>query len=127
MSTGKSILPKLSLQVVSSTRGLQRIEKLLASVKDIWHLGEGTYNRIRTAVSEAVKNAIKHGNKDDADKIVKVEMSCTNDRCEVIVEDEGKGFEKRSAEGEGIKLMKKLASKLRFDKNGSSVKLEFDR
>lgn len=121
MSTTK--LPKLSLQVVSSPRGLSRVERMLSAVKSIWNLGEDTYRRISAAVFEAVENAIRHGNKNDESKTVKIEMAHAGDHYEFTIEDEGPGISQRAVEGHGIRTMKKLASKLNFQKN--RVKLVF--
>lgn len=43
-------------------------------------------------VSEILKNAIVHGNKNDKDKIVKVWFSINEKMYKIIVEDEGEGF-----------------------------------
>ena len=43
-------------------------------------------------ISEILKNAIKHGNKSDNSKNIKVFYSYTGDTFRIIVEDEGEGF-----------------------------------
>jgi hypothetical protein len=43
-------------------------------------------------VSEIIKNAIRHGNKSDPNKIIKVWYQVTPDFFKIIVEDEGDGF-----------------------------------
>ncbi len=43
-------------------------------------------------ISEFIKNAIRHGNKLDKDKKVKVWYEINNDYAKIIVEDEGEGF-----------------------------------
>jgi serine/threonine-protein kinase RsbW len=108
---------------MSSPRGLSRVENMIRAMKTIWNLGEDTYRRISTAVSEAVKNAIRHGNKNDESKTVKIEMRNSGDHYEFTIEDEGTGISQRAVEGEGMKTMKRLASRLKFQKN--RVKLEF--
>lgn len=47
---------------------------------------------IKTAVSEAVTNAIIHGY-EDSEGIVKIKSKINNDEIEIIVEDNGKGIE----------------------------------
>lgn len=83
--TSKVKLPGVSLQVTSSPRGLNRVERMLGSVKSIWNLGEDAYNRICAAVSEAVKSAIQR-NKGDETKILTVGMRCAGDQCEFTVQ-----------------------------------------
>ena len=44
------------------------------------------------AVSEALLNAIVHGNKEDKSKRVFCDIKCTEDKLTVKIRDEGKGF-----------------------------------
>lgn len=48
---------------------------------------------IKTAVSEAVGNAIIHGYENAADKTVRVTSALTDNSIEITVEDDGKGIE----------------------------------
>lgn len=50
-------------------------------------------NDLKTAVSEAVTNAIIHGYDNDASKSVKVEASIERDTVAIIISDEGQGIE----------------------------------
>jgi hypothetical protein len=43
-------------------------------------------------VSEIIKNAIKHGNKNDSNKKVRIWSQFTADMAHLIIEDEGEGF-----------------------------------
>jgi serine/threonine-protein kinase RsbW len=49
-------------------------------------------NLLEQQISELIKNAVKHGNKNNMDKKVKVWYSFTTDSAHVVVEDEGEGF-----------------------------------
>lgn len=51
---------------------------------------------IRLALEEAMINAIKHGNKHDPAKVVSVEASVSGDALEVIIHDQGAGFDRAS-------------------------------
>jgi hypothetical protein len=51
-------------------------------------------NLLEQQISELIKNAIKHGNKCDVTKKVRVWHSFTPTEARLIVEDEGKGFQK---------------------------------
>lgn len=48
---------------------------------------------IKLALEEALTNAVKHGNRNDADKSVIVRYSVDSNRAIIIVRDEGPGFE----------------------------------
>ncbi len=45
------------------------------------------------AVSEAVSNSIKHGNKSDAGKKVEIKIRLSDEKITISVLDEGKGFD----------------------------------
>jgi hypothetical protein len=50
------------------------------------------FNLLEQQISEIIKNAIKHGNKNDPDKKVKVWYLFNHHIARVVVEDEGEGF-----------------------------------
>ncbi|MDR3124113.1 MAG: ATP-binding protein [Treponema sp.] len=52
----------------------------------------GEINLLEQQISEIIKNAIKHGNKNDLTKKVRVWHKFTPDMAHLIVEDEGDGF-----------------------------------
>ena len=49
-------------------------------------------NLLEQQVSELIKNAVKHGNKSNKDKIVKVWYYFSEEEARIIIEDEGEGF-----------------------------------
>jgi serine/threonine-protein kinase RsbW len=49
-------------------------------------------NLLEQQVSELIKNAVKHGNKSDKKKQVKVWYSFSEEEARLIIEDEGEGF-----------------------------------
>ncbi|MEM1099662.1 MAG: ATP-binding protein, partial [Planctomycetota bacterium] len=48
---------------------------------------------IRLALAEVLANAVRHGNKQDPEKMVTAEWTVTPERFELSVEDEGDGFD----------------------------------
>ncbi|MFP3042098.1 ATP-binding protein [Treponema primitia] len=50
------------------------------------------FNLLEQQISEIIKNAVKHGNKNDINKKVKIWYSLTAEAAHLIVEDEGEGF-----------------------------------
>jgi len=50
------------------------------------------HNLLEQQISEIIKNAVKHGNRCDANKMIKVWYRFTDNRVRLIVEDEGTGF-----------------------------------
>jgi serine/threonine-protein kinase RsbW len=88
---------------------------------------------VHLAVGEAFLNAVKHGNKMDLAKKVKIDYSVGSDRFEVSITDEGDGFAPESVpdprvgenlyrpEGRGLLLMKSYMDVVKFNERGNSV------
>lgn len=49
-------------------------------------------NLLEQQISELIKNAVKHGNRNDVSKIIRIWYSFTEEEARMIVEDEGPGF-----------------------------------
>jgi len=88
---------------------------------------------VHLALGEAFINAVKHGNKMDPAKKVKIEYSVGSDKIEVSVTDEGDGFDPEAVpdprcgenlykpEGRGLFLMKSYMDVVRYDQHGNCV------
>jgi len=61
------------------------VQKAPAEIKEI--------NLLEQQISELIKNAVRHGNKKDPDKKVKIWASFSKSHAHLIVEDEGRGFQ----------------------------------
>ena len=55
----------ISIQVPSITENIRMIESFIDNAKERFHLDDDIYGNIMIAVTEAVNNAIKHGNAND--------------------------------------------------------------
>jgi serine/threonine-protein kinase RsbW len=94
---------------------------------------EETIFAIRISLEEAIVNAIRHGNRMDASKQVHIESQVSRGRCEITVEDEGTGFERKripdptSTEnlcrpnGRGILLIESYMTNVRWERGGRRV------
>ena len=51
---------------------------------------------VHLTLEEAFLNAVKHGNKNDPTKKVKIDYSVTSEKVEITITDEGAGFEPES-------------------------------
>jgi serine/threonine-protein kinase RsbW len=92
---------------------------------------------IRLALEEALSNAFKHGNKNDPNKVVRLE--CEVDRQVVVIDiqDEGEGFDPGSipdptAEenveipaGRGLTLMRAFMTEVNIAPPGNRVRMRF--
>ncbi len=93
---------------------------------------------IAISVSEAVTNAVVHGNKNDINKKVKISIKVSPSEVEITVEDEGGGFDPSGVAsclenenllkhaGRGILILKSLMDKVEYfcePDQGTKVKM----
>ena len=125
------------LKISSSTKNLTIVEKLIEDVCDQMEVSKDHLGNILVAVSEAVNNAIQHGNQNNPEKEVKINFNANDDFLLFSIEDEGGGFDFTNLpdptlpeniekpNGRGIFLMKHLADSVDFSKSGKKVELRF--
>jgi serine/threonine-protein kinase RsbW len=137
-STPTGSLNNQQLELPSDIEGVHIIEKLIETICSTYKLSEDHYGNILVAVTEAVNNAIYHGNKADPAKKVHVGFKTSPTTISFSVRDEGPGFDFKNLpdptdpaniekpSGRGIFLMKHLADDVEFSDDGTSVSLSFN-
>lgn len=127
------------LIVPSDLASVSIVESLIDRVCASLEVSDDAYGNILIAVTEAVNNAVIHGNSLNANSNVFVDVKQQDNRVCFCVSDEGNGFdydnlpdptapENREKEsGRGIFLIRNLADDVVFDKGGSVVSLYFNR
>src|ERR1700733_12902796 len=76
------------LELPSDIEGIHIIEKLIETICSTYKLSEDHYGNILVAVTEAVNNAIYHGNKADPAKKVHVGFKTSPSTLSFSVKDE---------------------------------------
>ena len=126
-----------SIEIGSDLKFMTEVELLIDTVCEDLKLNEDHYGNILIAVTEAVNNAIVHGNHNDEEKKVKVEVKKDTGKVIFMISDEGNGFDFTNLpdptapenlelpDGRGIFLMKNLSDEVAFDLNGSKVSITF--
>lgn len=121
----------------SRTENLSLVEKLVDNVCSQHEISEDYYGNILIAVTEAVNNAIQHGNKMDDGKKVFVSFDNGEKDISFTIQDQGDGFDFEDLpdptnpeniekpNGRGIFLMKNLADEVNFYEDGRQVELRF--
>jgi serine/threonine-protein kinase RsbW len=113
------------------------IESFIDNAKERFHLNDDIYGNIMIAVTEAVNNAIKHGNEGDKSKNVSLSLFLNESMIKFTIKDEGKGFRYDNLPdptapenlekigGRGIFLMRHLSDEVQFKDDGRIVELSF--
>lgn len=129
---------KKSISILSNIDNVALIENFIDSLCVDIDISEDDYGNIFVAIIEAVTNAIKHGNKNDATKYVFVDAVYDNGVLEIDVKDEGLGFDYNNLpdptlpdnilkfSGRGIYLIRSLSDKLEFYEGGTLLKIFFN-
>lgn len=116
----------------------QAVEQAESFFKDHVDDEDLLYNLV-LLTSEAVTNGMEHGNEFDPGKSVIVEFSVTVRSLEIMVEDEGPGFERRrvpnplsedhlfDSGGRGLFLLEALADDVRYELGGRRTRVTFRR
>jgi serine/threonine-protein kinase RsbW len=132
------LLEHHKLSITSKTENIVLVEKMVEDVCDLYNIPEDNYGNILVALTEAVNNAILHGNQANPDKLINISFKTKPNELSFIIQDEGKGFDYSSLpdptepqnlenpNGRGVFLMRNLADKVDFEENGSKVVLTFD-
>ncbi|MCW3075563.1 MAG: ATP-binding protein [Bacteroidetes bacterium] len=127
-----------NLKINSNAENLRLVERLVDDVCHIYNVNEDSYGNILIAVTEAVNNAINHGNQNNPDKYVQIGFETDEKHLIFNIKDEGPGFDYQNlpdptdpsnldkVNGRGVFLMKHLADRLEFKDNGKEVSLAFN-
>jgi len=130
-------MKNIRIEIPSLTENVRMIESFIDNAKEKFHLNDDIYGNIMIAVTEAVNNAIKHGNKSNSGKNVSLALTLSEGMIKFKVEDEGTGFDYHNLPdptapenlekpgGRGIFLMKHLADEVDFSEEGRVVELSF--
>ena len=113
------------------------VEHMVVDVCEQMHIGEEKFGNILLAVSEAVDNALVHGNKNNPEKHVELSYLSSKQEITFAVTDEGDGFDITTISdpttpenpeniGRGILIMKTLSDKLNFLPEEKTVLLSFN-
>ena len=128
-----------TLSIPSNFNSLNQVESLIDEVCEKLEVKEDYYGNVLIAVTEAVNNAIIHGNKMKSDLNVDVHVGDKETDFCFKVKDDGEGFDYKNLpdptapenlekeNGRGIYLMRSLAESVEFDDLGRSVSIYFSK
>jgi serine/threonine-protein kinase RsbW len=134
----KQIVFRLTL--ASNPKNIGKVEGFLKTIGKAVHLDEIQFHKLMVSLTEAVNNAIVHGNRSLPGKKVQVKCELLPGWILVMIQDEGKGFKPEKVgnplakenllreSGRGIFLMRTLMDKVEFEvgRSGTLVRLWLD-
>ncbi len=124
-----------SLMVESKLSAVSGVYSLILSELEANSYDSDGVFSVHLALEEAFVNAVKHGNKNDLAKKVKIEYSASSDKAEIVITDEGAGFDPSAvpdprygenlykANGRGLLLMRSYMDVVEFNKKGNQVRM----
>ena len=125
------------VKIPSIKENVSVVESFIENVGEKIKIEETIYGNVLVSVTEAVNNAIVHGNKEDKNKKVRLGLKQNKKSVRFIVEDEGMGFDHNNlpdptnpknlekVKGRGIFLIKSLSDKTTFKQGGRVVEMLF--
>jgi serine/threonine-protein kinase RsbW len=127
----------IKISIPSLIENIKIIESFIDNAKESFEINDDIYGNIMISVTECISNAIIHGNQNNKEKLVHLELSVENNILRFIIEDEGKGFDQSELKdptapeniektgGRGIFLIKHLSDDVKFEDNGKKTILSF--
>jgi len=137
MKEGFNIIEELKLP--ADFQSLVDVENMVDRVCQNLGVQEDAYGNVLIAVTEAVNNAIGHGNQHNADLKIDVAVGDSSETFCFRIKDEGVGFDYHNLpdptapenilkeNGRGIFLMKNLADEVEFNESGNEVTIYFGK
>lgn len=133
-------MDQLTIKIPSLEENIRIVESFIDNANTLFHFSEDIYGNIMVSVTEAVNNAIVHGNANDKKKNVTLSLQLIEEEKQLkfVITDEGPGFNYDTLPdptlpenlekigGRGIFLMKNLCDKVEFLNEGKSVELSFN-
>lgn len=128
-SISRSVVVGSSLSAIGGT-----CKDILSELK-VKHFSKDDVFAVHLAIEEAFSNAVKHGNKMDPNKEVKIDYLVSPDKVEITVTDEGEGFDPDAVPdprygenlykpyGRGLLLMRCYMNVVEFNERGNGVRM----
>jgi serine/threonine-protein kinase RsbW len=130
------IRPPKILVINSDVIELKKVETFLRDIFLEYSLENKYFNKVYLCISEAVINSIKHGNKNDINKNVLIEVSYDIPEINIMIEDEGNGFDLnqisdptskgniKNESGRGIFIIKTLTNQIEYNEKGNRIQFK---
>lgn len=127
------------LTLASTFEDSEKVPDFVQSIADKQGLDEQTTSTLMLLTSEAVSNAMEHGNKFDPEKEVHISIEIGSSKIIATVKDEGDGFDFEDLKnplkkenlldtrGRGVFLLQELADSVDFEDSGRVIQFTVNR
>ena len=127
----------LNLTLDSHPKNIAEVEPYVSQVVKKFEINQELFGNMLITLTEAVSNAIIHGNSAKISKKVFVSTNCSPQKISFTVQDEGAGFDPDGLPdptapeniltpgGRGVFLMRQLSDSVSFGDEGREVTLVF--
>jgi serine/threonine-protein kinase RsbW len=132
-TSGRSLL-EVNAWISSDVKAISPLVDRLMRLIEGSHCIIGEEHAVELALREALSNAVVHGNRLDAHKLVHVRCRCkVGKEISLIVSDQGQGFDAQNVpdsvaaenleaeHGRGIRIMKFVMDEVSFQQRGTGV------
>jgi len=139
MSTFEDLIQEWEEIIPSDTAAGQSVQERIVQLLEELSYDERDVFGVRLAIEEALVNAIKHGNRMDPTKTVRIACQVARHKVRIEIEDQGEGFQPEEVPdptadenlerpcGRGIMLMRAFMSSIVYNESGNRVILEKHR
>ena len=115
---------------------IQLVERFDELIKKVTLVNSGLKDELCLVLSEALNNAIIHGNNAQPDKIVDLMVQIYNNKIVLLVKDEGQGFNIKDipnpldfenqlkTHGRGVYLMTSMTDEIKFTKHKNGLEVQ---
>jgi serine/threonine-protein kinase RsbW len=130
-------MKSIKISIPSLIENIKIIESFIDNAREKFEINDDIYGNIMISVTECISNAIIHGNENDKNKLVHLELLIEDELLKFIIEDEGSGFDYNDQQdptspeniekigGRGIFLIKHLSDDVQFEEGGKKTILSF--
>lgn len=127
----------LNIELRSNPGNISMIDGFVQKLVEEYKLSPNQYGNILISLTEAVNNAIIHGNSKDESKKVQIQLRRLKDKLAISVSDQGRGFDPSQVSdprcmenieecgGRGVLIMRELSDKIQYLNEGRTVEMQF--